>query len=530
MTSTGLVVDKAFFEACSRCGVEPLDLQPRKLKEFKRPGDEVEDPKVLALRLEGFERVRSEKMKRVAAEQNAVRSMMQSGVAPALVPVDQPWLVGGPKEKTKVLEAGSPQEMIEAMAAAQQAREAAMKAAEQAALQGALRRQAAVIERMIAGEKLTAEKAKKVAEREKVKAEEKAEEAKLLAKKAKEAEEKKKQEMVKAQMERDEDKKRLLAQMAKEKVEAAKEKEKLVADEKRRVAALRAAALAADAAVEERRRKTEAVYAVIDRKAEADAVRMAEREAVVLERQRLAKIEVEKRNAAKQLAARERIAQVLDAQSAKQRAKRVAYEAKQAANAARRQEKAVEEEAERKKEIKRIEDMERKNKDAYTQAQAVQAKRIEDIVAHSAVRGKVFGEITRARAEAHRSSCARNENKQNEIRENVARYMRVHEVRRRQMEARIDEEDLRVHQVAMSKKDLLFKRNVAAHEAVARKQMIREELGKMKQTQNFKGLNKLIKMAGGDFAMPDPEHMATTGRSATTGHAEPGSPKTPAAE
>ena len=57
LAETGLMVDAAFLEACSRCGVEPFDLQPRTEESFRRPSDEVNDPKVLALRFEGFEKV-----------------------------------------------------------------------------------------------------------------------------------------------------------------------------------------------------------------------------------------------------------------------------------------------------------------------------------------------------------------------------------------------------------------------------------------------------------------------------------------
>jgi hypothetical protein len=50
-------VNPAFFEACERCGVDPLDLEPRPLKSFRRQTDLVEDEKVLKTRLEGFEQV-----------------------------------------------------------------------------------------------------------------------------------------------------------------------------------------------------------------------------------------------------------------------------------------------------------------------------------------------------------------------------------------------------------------------------------------------------------------------------------------
>ena len=94
-------------------------------------------------------------------------------------------------------------------------------------------------------------------------------------------------------------------------------------------------------------------------------------------------------------------------------------------------------------------------------------------------------------------------------------------MKRSQLGAAIDAEDMRVWQIKQSKKDLLFKRNVAAHDAAIRKQMIQDELAIMKSTQNFKGLKKLTKMAGGGGSDSDP--------AAATGGAEPASPGTPKA-
>lgn len=54
----GLVVNKAFFEACARAGVEPPELQPLAPKAFRRVTDEVQDDKVLQIRYEGYEKVK----------------------------------------------------------------------------------------------------------------------------------------------------------------------------------------------------------------------------------------------------------------------------------------------------------------------------------------------------------------------------------------------------------------------------------------------------------------------------------------
>jgi hypothetical protein len=53
----GIVVNKAFFEACARAGVDPPELQTMKPKQFRRPTDEVYDEKVLQIRHEGYEKV-----------------------------------------------------------------------------------------------------------------------------------------------------------------------------------------------------------------------------------------------------------------------------------------------------------------------------------------------------------------------------------------------------------------------------------------------------------------------------------------
>ena len=49
-------------------------------------------------------------------------------------------------------------------------------------------------------------------------------------------------------------------------------------------------------------------------------------------------------------------------------------------------------------------------------------QRIEKIKTKAEERGKVFGEINEAREEAHRQTCARNENKQSAIEANVNRW------------------------------------------------------------------------------------------------------------
>lgn len=57
LAKTDIVVDKALFEACFRCGVEPMDLAPRKPASFRRTTDSASDEKILAIRQEGFEQV-----------------------------------------------------------------------------------------------------------------------------------------------------------------------------------------------------------------------------------------------------------------------------------------------------------------------------------------------------------------------------------------------------------------------------------------------------------------------------------------
>jgi len=103
-------------------------------------------------------------------------------------------------------------------------------------------------------------------------------------------------------------------------------------------------------------------------------------------------------------------------------------------------------------------------------------------------------------------------------------YKRVNEVKRRQMEAKIYEEDKRVKQLMDAKKDLLFKRNVAAHDAVLRKQEIRDKLGVMKSTQNFKGLKKLTASFGFDLDAEDAANAAATKGVAGGAGGEPMSP------
>lgn len=64
------------------------------------------------------------------------------------------------------------------------------------------------------------------------------------------------------------------------------------------------------------------------------------------------------------------------------------------------------------------------------------------------------------------------------------------------MEAAVAEKNDRVDRLKASKLELLRKRNIAAHDAAYRKEMIKDRLGEMKSRQNFKDLGKLTASMG----------------------------------
>ena len=127
-SSTDIECDDAFFKACERCGVKPAELIPLPLKDFVRPSDKPGNKDVLEIRREGWEKVRTYKLKLVLAEQEKVRVMLSEGVVPALVAVDEPWVVTGPGSGTaKARTQHSAQEAIAAMAAKQREMEETLK-------------------------------------------------------------------------------------------------------------------------------------------------------------------------------------------------------------------------------------------------------------------------------------------------------------------------------------------------------------------------------------------------------------------
>jgi len=533
LKETEIAINPAFFEACERCGIDPFDLQSRSIKSFRRPTDGVLDEKVLTIRHQGFEKVRQAKLSRVLKEQESVGLMLSTHVNPRLIAVEEPWLVEGApasgKGRNKEATQLSAQEMIDDMIAKQEARALDMKEKERCALVAAMTRQAREVQRMVAGEKATAEKSKQVAVEEAEKAAEQAEVAKKVAKKKKDDATKAVAALQAAKLEEEDAYKKLMEQLAKEKEEDHVAKEQLKKDDLERQRSRLEKAKAADEAVVARRLKTELVYKEIDKRADENQKKLEEKEKEVLLRAAQKKEQLAGANAAKQEESQKRIAAVLDSQTLKQKEKRRSYEERVKANEERRSEKAREEEEERGRTLKRLDDEDKKRAQAYEAAKFQHAKRIGDIVEHAETKGRVFGELYQARQEAHRQTVARNENNQTAIRENVDRYMKIHEQKRLQQEARIDEEDARVLQIKQSKKDLLFKRNLASHQAVIRKQLIRDKLGEMKSTQNFKGLSKLSKIAGlGDAdvfsSTESPDHGATVMGSTGGAAAEPNSP------
>lgn len=245
---------------------------------------------------------------------------------------------------------------------------------------------------------------------------------------------------------------------------------------------------------------------------------LEERARIVAKRQEEAAAIVAAKNAAKQKASEERIAAVLEAQRQKQIQKRIDYENHVAANEARRIERKEEEDKELLQHSKKLVEQAKRRDQAYQQSQERNQKRIDGIKKHSEEKGKVFNTLQIARAESHAQSNARNEVQHIQIRENVERYMRINEMKRQQGLMKIIEEDKRVLMIKKSKDELLKQRNIAAHQAVVRKQMIRDKLGEMKSTQNFKGLKKLSSLVG--IEEPTEAGDGTTKMEAI----EPGSP------
>jgi len=458
---------RAFFEACRRCGVDPLELEPRTVKSFRLQTDLVYDEKQLNIRSEGYEANRQKKLAKVLAEQEDVDKMLRSGVDPFLVPVQEPWLVGKDAERKAPKPGHSAQATIDAMVAEQAARERAVKESERAALEAAVKRQAKEIDRMVLNEKALAEKAKAAAIKEAEKAADRKEEEKIKEKKKKEDAAKLVTALEKKRLEEIQAEKDLMATLQREKEQDHASKARLIEEERDRQRKRLEDSKAADEAARARREKTEAVYAGIEAKQDANLAKLEGRELAVAEAARVKGIEAAKRNAERQLASNERIAAVLAGQAKLQADKRTKYEAHQEANRQRREEKAADEAEELAKQIKKREDDATRRAQAYENMQTKRMDRRDKIKEHAAVRGQVYGEISKAREEEHRAFSATAELKRETIRENVTGYMAIQEQKRMQQAAKIYDEDLRALTLKNSKKALLVKRNIAAHQVLA---------------------------------------------------------------
>jgi len=57
LEGTGLKIDKAFFIASERCGIDPMELVPRSKKSFRKPTEREPSDKVLEIRQQGYEQV-----------------------------------------------------------------------------------------------------------------------------------------------------------------------------------------------------------------------------------------------------------------------------------------------------------------------------------------------------------------------------------------------------------------------------------------------------------------------------------------
>jgi hypothetical protein len=57
LEGTGLKIDKAFFIAAERCGIDPMELVPRSKKSFRKPTEREPSDKVLEIRQQGYEQV-----------------------------------------------------------------------------------------------------------------------------------------------------------------------------------------------------------------------------------------------------------------------------------------------------------------------------------------------------------------------------------------------------------------------------------------------------------------------------------------
>jgi hypothetical protein len=169
LEGTGLKIDKAFFIAAERCGIDPMELVPRSKKSFRKPTEREPSDKVLEIRQQGYEQVyknivkkrkesqfskfgyhhnlllnlkhtntttlqtqgRQKKISRMVAEQENVRVMLKNKVDPKLIPIKQPWIVAGPGENSqKAAAEHSAAELVQLMIEEQEKRERDMKEAE----------------------------------------------------------------------------------------------------------------------------------------------------------------------------------------------------------------------------------------------------------------------------------------------------------------------------------------------------------------------------------------------------------------
>ncbi|CAM9561739.1 unnamed protein product [Pylaiella littoralis] len=468
-------------EACLRSGCDPQELMPRRIKTFAVKG---ELPELAEIRHNFFETRRKEKIEMVKKERQSIINFLaqKEGGLPALAKGGSGLLAGAGGTAAAATDVEMESRRIKA-GILEIERKRGLVIAE---------RQEKEMQRVVENEQRMAELHKKIHRAEEADAKRRAEhELKVAQQKAAAAAKRAKQELDKYEREKNDDAQRKemikhAAEMEMRQLQLEKEQEATrLAEAERREEDRRALK-------EQQDKATIALMQAQEEKAEERKRIMADREARVQAQLAEKKAEKVAEVAAQRAAAEQRIQEVIEKNKKIQLDKKIAYDNKVAEVAARKAERAAEEEARAKKKA-----------DEQTKQEVVRAKRLEasyqdradhrkDILARRRRKDKFYGEIRSERCKELAMKKLYHDLVMEAKRESIERLRRVDEFVRIQTLLRIEQETERTEKIKAERKFLVEQRIAAASQAIKKKHKIKEAMEKMRATNNFHSLDALL--------------------------------------
>mmetsp|Transcript_1921 Transcript_1921/g.3066 ORF Transcript_1921/g.3066 Transcript_1921/m.3066 type:complete len:537 (+) Transcript_1921:179-1789(+) len=472
-------------EACLRTGLDPAELYPkeRKVFESQRLTDQMLDIKYSA-----FERKRQDKIAAVRHERNSIlqyaeRKWQQMAATSPEATGERPMSPGQLAERAKQAEMEASRTMIEQ----EEKRIEALRKRQEKEMNKIVEREQTLATLQLKikraeEEEIKKKKAhdKKVAE-ERLAAEKKKQARVLELKRLEEEEAEKKREIARkdAALADKLQKKRLL-------MERQMKREAIQRDEERKQK------------VEESRKKTEALLKLQEDQAEANRLKMLEREERIMA-QLEHKKELKREEVARQRAvAAVRIAEAMEKFHSLHEAKKTEFARRQAEAAVRAKENEV---LERERLKKQAEAREKRNKQRLNRlidAYKSRAEHRKSILDRRKMKDQVYGVVKAERDEQIALMKFTSDLKLRDKLDNVERVARVNEFKRLQTLKHIESMDSRYEEIQSHKADLLNKHAEEAKQSLVRKHEISDMMDKMRMTNDFTLLDKLFaKQKGG---------------------------------